>query len=131
MSFDLSLPKTIVIIGLSDNPKKPSFQVAKYLIEKGFTIIPVNPTITQVFGLKSYPSISLIPQEIKIDIVDIFRKSDQILLIIEEIIKLRQRPIIWLQEGISNLKAEVLAKNNGLEVISGICLMKAHKSKGI
>ena len=119
--------KTIAVIGLSDKAERPSYQVAKYLISQGFNIIPVNPTIESVFGLKSYPSFSDIPSEIKIDIVDIFRKSDQVLSIVEEIIKSKQKPIIWFQEGSLNLEAESLARENGFEVISGICLMKAHQ----
>lgn len=119
--------KTIAIIGLSDNPNRPSYQVAKYFISQGFTIIPVNPTIDSVFGLKSYPSFSDIPSSIEIDIADIFRRSEQVLPIVKEIIKSDQKPIIWFQEGILNLEAETLAKENGLEVISGICLMKAHQ----
>ncbi len=119
--------KVIAIIGLSDKPDRPSYQVAKYLISQGFNIIPVNPTIESVFGLKSYQSFSNIPKDIKIDIVDIFRKSDQVLPIIEEIIKSDQKPIIWFQEGVLNLEAEKLAQKNGFEVIRGICLMKAHQ----
>ncbi|MFA5532323.1 MAG: CoA-binding protein [Candidatus Shapirobacteria bacterium] len=123
----LQKSKTIAIIGLSDNPNRPSYQVAKYLISQSFTVIPVNPTINSVFDLKSYPSFTDIPSDIKIDIVDIFRQSDQVLPIVEEIIKSDQKPIIWFQEGSLNPKAENLAKENGLEVISGICLMKAHQ----
>lgn len=123
----LKKSKTIVIIGLSDKPDRPSYQVAKYLISQGFIIIPVNPTINSVFGFKSYSSFSDIPSNIKIDIIDIFRKSDQVLPIIEEIIKSNQKPVIWFQEGSLNLEAENLAKENGFEVISGICLMKAHQ----
>jgi len=123
----LQKSKTIAIIGLSDKPDRPSYQVAKYLISQGFAIIPVNPTIENVFGLKSYPSFSDIPSNIKIDIVDIFRKSDQVLPIIEEIVKSNQKPVIWFQEGTLNLEAENLAKENGFEIISGICLMKAHQ----
>lgn len=123
----LQKSKTIVIIGLSEKPDRPSYQVAKYLISQGFTIIPVNPTIDSVFNIKSYPSFSFIPSKIKIDIVDIFRKSDQALPIVEEIIKSNQKPVIWFQEGSLNLEAEKLAKQNGLEVISGICLMKAYQ----
>jgi predicted CoA-binding protein len=125
----LQKSETIVIVGLSDKPDRPSYQVAKYLISQGFTIIPVNPTIESVFGIKSYPSFTNIPSNIKIDIVDIFRNSDQVLPIVEEIIKSNQKPVIWFQEGILNLKAENLAKESGFEVISGICLMKAIKNK--
>lgn len=87
----------------------------------------MNPTIENVFGLKSYPSFSDIPSNIKIDIVDIFRKSDQVLPIVEEIIKSDQKPVIWFQDGAQNLKAEKLAQENSLQIISGVCLMKAHQ----
>lgn len=117
----------VAVVGLSDKEDKPSFQVAKYLIGEGFTIIPVNPTIESVLGLKSYPNLSSIPTEIKIDIVDIFRKSEDVLPVIEEVIKLGQKPVVWFQEGISNPEAERLARENGLEVIGGVCLMKAHQ----
>jgi len=123
----LQKSKVIAIVGLSDKPDRPSYQVAKYLISQSFTIIPINPAIDSVFGLKSYRSFSDIPSNIKIDIVDIFRKSDQVLPIIEEIVKSNQKPVIWFQEGSLNLKAENLAKENGFEVISGVCLMKAHQ----
>ncbi len=120
--------KTIAIIGLSDKPDRPSYQVAKYFLSQGFTIIPVNPNIESFFGIKSYPNFLSIPSTIQIDIVDIFRRSEEILPIIKEIIHSQQKPVIWLQEGISHPEAENIAKENGLEFISGICLMKAHQS---
>jgi len=123
----LKTAKNIAIIGLSDKPDRPSYQVAQYFISQDFNVIPVNPTIESVFGLKSYPSFSSIPSEIKINIVDIFRKSEEVLDIVKEVVKSGQKPVIWFQEGILNLEAEKLAKQNGLEVISGICLMKAHQ----
>lgn len=125
----LQKAKNIVIIGLSNKPERASYQVAEYLISQGFNIIPVNPNIKEFFGLKSYPSFNNIPLNIKIDIVDIFRKSDEVLSVVEEIIKSDQKPIIWFQEGIVNLEAENLAKENGFEVINGICLMKAYQKR--
>lgn len=121
----LKTTKNIVVVGLSDKTDRPSYKVAKYLISEGFNIIPVNPTIESVFGIKSYASYSDIPTEIKIDIVDIFRKSDQVLEVVKEVIKSGQKPVIWFQEGILNLEAENLAKENAMEVVNGICLMKA------
>ena len=70
--MDLTQVKTIAIIGLSDKSDRPSYQVAQYLINQGYKIIPVNPNIQQVFGQKSYPNISSIPKDINIDIIDIF-----------------------------------------------------------
>lgn len=82
-----SLIKTIVVIGLSDKPDRPSYEVGLYLISKGFHIIPVNPNITKWKGKKSYPSLSAISKEIQIDVVDIFRKSEEAPLIVRESIE--------------------------------------------
>lgn len=116
--------QTIAVVGLSDNPDRPSYQVAKFLISEGNTVIPVNPNITSVLGLKSYPSISSIPQDLKIDIIDIFRKSEEVIDIVKEVISVGIKPLIWMQEGIINSKAEEIAKKAGLDVISNKCLMK-------
>jgi len=124
---DLTQAKTIAIIGLSDKPERPSYQVAQYLINQGYQIIPVNPNIKEVFGQKSYPSISSIPPEINLDIIDIFRKSEEIIPIIQEIIDSGRQSIIWLQEGIDNPDAISLAQSHGFEITSGICLMKFHQ----
>jgi len=125
----LKTAKNIAIVGLSDKADRPSYQVAQYFINEGFNIIPVNPTIESVFGIKSYASFSEIPADIKIDIVDIFRRSEEVLDILKEVVKSGQKPVIWLQEGILNLEAEKLAKQNGLEIISGICLMKTYQKR--
>lgn len=125
MNFDSI--KTIAIIGLSNNPDRPSYQVAQYLINQGYKIIPINPNIQEVFGQKSYPSLSSIPQDINIDVVDVFRKSEEVVSVIQEIIDSGRKSIIWLQEGIEDQKAINLAKNHGLEISSGICLMKFHQ----
>ena len=125
----LKSSKTIAIIGLSDKSDRPSYQVAEYFLSQNFTIIPVNPTIESVFGIKSYSTFASIPSNITIDIVDIFRRSSEVLSIVQEIINSGRKPIIWLQVGILNQEAEDLAKKNGLEVITGLCLMKAHERK--
>lgn len=120
----LTPPKTIAVVGLSDKPDRPSFLVAKYLLDQGFTIIPVNPTIPSVFGTPSYPSISAIPQSIHIDIVDIFRKSSEVPGIIEEIIATKRTPLIWMQEGVVSIEGKTLAEKHGMEVIMNACMMK-------
>jgi predicted CoA-binding protein len=119
--------KIIAIIGLSDKKERPSYQVANYFISEGFEIIPVNPNIKTVFGLKSYPNFKSIPKNIKIDIVDIFRKSDEIVDIVKEIVETKRKPIIWLQEGVISPEAEKLAKQNKLKIISNFCLMKFYR----
>jgi hypothetical protein len=123
----LTLPKTIAIVGLSNKPERPSYQVAEYLISKGFTIVPVNPMIQEALGQKAYQSLSDIPKITHIDIVDIFRKSDEVLDIIKEILALGIRPTIWMQEGVSSEAAKNLAEANGMDVIMNMCMMKVHK----
>lgn len=125
--MDFTSVKTIAIIGLSDKSDRPSYQVAQYLLNQGYKIIPVNPHITEVFGQKSYPNISSIPSEVVVDIIDVFRKSEEVTSVIQEIINSGRKSIIWLQEGIDNQAAVNLAISNNLEVHSGICLMKAHQ----
>ncbi len=125
----LKPPKTIVVVGLSDKTERPSYQVAKYLMSLGLIIIPVNPNIKKFLGIKSYSKISDIPKEIKIDMVDIFRKESEVLPIIEEIIKMNQKPVVWLQEGFFNTETKTLALNHGLELVEGMCLMKAFERK--
>lgn len=126
--MDLEKIKTIAIIGLSDKPERPSFQVAQYLINQGYKIIPINPNINEVFGQKSYPNLVSIPLEIEIDIIDVFRKSEDTPGIVQEIVDSGRKSIIWLQEGINNPDAVNLAKSHGFEVSSGVCLMKYHQS---
>jgi predicted CoA-binding protein len=123
----LTPPKIIAIIGLSGNPDRASYAVAQYLIAEGFTVIPVNPSIQEVLGLKSYPSLSDIPEEISIDIVDIFRAPQHVLPIVEEIIQLQIQPLIWMQEMVVSDEAAQLAESHGLQVVMNLCIMKEHR----
>ena len=125
----LKPPKTIAVVGLSDKPERPSNQVAKYLMDLGLLIIPVNPNIESVFGLKSYKNLSEIPKDFNIDIVDIFRKESEVLQIVQEIINTGQKPVVWLQEGFFSVEAKELAKQHNLEIVEGMCLMKAYERK--
>ncbi len=124
--LDFKKIKSIAIVGLSDNPERPSYEVGKYLISKGFKIFPVNPNIGNFLGIKSYKTLSDIKE--KIDVVDIFRKSEFIESIIDEAIKIGAKTI-WMQEGISDKKAAVKARVAGLTVIMNICMMKEHRKK--
>jgi len=121
--------KTIAVVGLSDKIDRPSFKVAKYFLDLGYKIIPVNPNIENWLGIKAYADIKSIPKEIKIDIVDIFRKSEEVLEIVKEVIETNRKPIIWMQEEIINEEAKKLAEKNGMEVTMGLCLMKEHQKK--
>lgn len=121
--------KTVAIVGLSDKPDRPSYKVGLYLKNNGYNIIPVNPTVDEIFGLKSYPTILDIPKSINIDIIDIFRKPDQVIPIINDVIKSKRKPIIWMQEGVGTPEAKELAEKNGLETVMNMCMMKVHQNK--
>jgi len=121
--------KTIAVVGLSDKIDRPSFKVAKYFLDLGYRIIPINPNIENWLGIKAYADIKSIPKEIEIDIVDIFRKSEEVLEIVKEVIEINRKPIIWMQEEIINEEAKKLAEKNGMEVTTGLCLMKEHQKK--
>lgn len=116
--------KNIAVVGMSKNPDKAAHYVPKYLYEQGYNIIPVNPTATEILGKKCYPGLLDIPDEV--DIVDVFRPSDQVLQVIEESIKIKPK-IVWLQEGIHNPDAEEIAKKSGIDVVYNRCMLAEHQ----
>ncbi|HEV2192405.1 MAG TPA: CoA-binding protein [Nitrosopumilaceae archaeon] len=116
--------KNIAVVGMSKNPEKAAHYVPKYLAEKGYNIIPVNPTTNEILGKKCYSELSDIP--VHIDIVDVFRPSEQVTPVINEAIKLKPK-VIWLQEGIHNVEAESLAQKAGIEVIFNRCMLAEHQ----
>jgi len=116
--------KTIAVVGLSPQPKKYSHKVAKYLKNQGYKIIPVNPTIEEVLGEKSYPNLTAVPEPV--DIIDIFRRPEFVPDIVREAIKIKAK-VVWMQEGISNPQAAEEALKSGLKVVQNKCLMKEHK----
>jgi len=115
---------TVAMVGASPNPDRTSNQVFNYLTKHGYKVIPVNPTATEVSGEKCYASLSGIPE--KIDVVDIFRRSEDCLSIVEEAIKIGAKAV-WMQEGVVNGEAEARALTAGLQVIMDHCMMKEHK----
>lgn len=119
--------QTIAIIGLSDKPERKSYQVASYFKEKGFTIIPVNPNLTQVLGEKAYPNLLAIPKDIQIDIVDIFRRFDEVMPHMKEVLERGGIKTIWLQEGVTSSEVEDFAEDYGLTMITNCCIMEAYK----
>ncbi len=132
MSYDedkiqsiLDESKTIAIVGISNKPERDSYRVAKYLQEKGYEILPVNPVIEEWEGIKSYKSLLDIPKDRKVDVVDIFRKSDAVVPVVEEALKISPKTV-WMQEGVVNQEAAQLAKNNSLLVVMDRCIMKEH-----
>jgi len=121
--------KTIAIVGISDKPDRPSNEVGRYLKKEGFRIIPINPLYKKILGEESYPDILSVPKDIKLDVVDIFRKSEDVMPHVKEAVERGDVHTIWMQEGIENEEALRFAKENGLNVVMNFCLMKAHKRK--
>jgi uncharacterized protein len=119
--------KNIAVVGMSRNEEKPAHFVPKFLIEHGYNIIPVNPTTAEVLGRKSYPAISEIPNDLNIDIVDVFRRSEDVPDVVEDAIKKKAIKLIWMQLGISNEEAERKAKENGIDVVYNRCMLEEHK----
>jgi len=119
----LSLNK-VAVIGMSKKSSKAAHYVPRYLSENGYEIIPVNPSTDEILGKKSYDSVSDIDEQI--DVVDIFRPSDQVLPFVKEAIKKKPK-VIWLQEGIHNLEAEELAKSHGIKVVFNRCMLAEHQ----
>ncbi|HZC48821.1 MAG TPA: CoA-binding protein [Nitrososphaeraceae archaeon] len=116
--------KNIAVVGMSKNEGKPAHFVPKYLIEHGYNVIPVNPTITEVLGRKSYPSIADIPDNV--DVVDVFRRSEDVPPVVNDAINKKGIKVIWMQSGIYNEEAERKAKENGIDVVFNRCMMVEH-----
>jgi predicted CoA-binding protein len=124
--------KNIAIVGLSRNQERDSYRVGAYLRKHGFRIIPVNPSATEILGERSYKSLLDIPVEVQkvIDIVDIFRPSEDVPLIVEQSIKLKERhgkpQVVWTQLGITNEDAAKAAETAGIAVVMNKCIMIEH-----
>ena len=118
--------KNIAVVGMSKNEEKAAHFVPKYLIEHGYNVIPVNPTITEVLGIRSYSKVADIPE--KIDIVNIFRRSDDVPAVIDDALNRKDKvKVIWMQSGIYNENAELKAKEHGVDVIYNLCMMQEHR----
>ena len=115
--------KTIAVVGLSPKPNRPSHQVARYLMEVCYTIIPVNPGQDTILGQTCYPNLRDIPTPV--DMVDIFRRPEEVLPIVEDAIAINAK-FIWMQEGIVNEEAAAKAEAAGLAVIMGRCTKTDH-----
>ncbi len=113
----------IAIVGLSPKTARPSNMVARYLIEAGYTVIPVNPGHDQILGLTCYPSLAAIPGSI--DIVDIFRKSEEVEPVVREAIATDCKAV-WMQQGIINHQAAAIAESSGKMVIMDRCIKIDH-----
>ncbi|GAA0462145.1 CoA-binding protein [Alkalibacillus silvisoli] len=115
--------KTIAVVGLSDKESRTSYQIAKAMQEKGYKIIPVNPTVDEVLGEKSYPSLAEIEENI--DIINVFRRSEHLVEVAEDALKTNCK-VFWAQQGIVNEKANELLKENQFTVIMDSCIKVVH-----
>lgn len=120
----LSSIKTIASVGVSSNPEKDSYGVAAYLMEQGYQLIPVNPTTPEVLGETSYPDLESVP--VKIDVVQVFRKPEDVPPIVEDAIKVGAK-VVWMQEGIVNEEAAKRAREAGLQVVMDACMRATHR----
>lgn len=118
---------SIAVVGFSPKVERPSHRVGKYLIDAGFTVFPVNPGVSEICGRTSYPDLASIPEPV--DIVDIFRRSEAVLPIVQAAIAINAK-VIWMQQGIVNEEAARLAEKAGLTVVMDRCLMVDHKNMG-
>ena len=116
--------KKIAVVGMSKHSIKAAHFVPKYLFEQGFDITPINPNADEILGKKSYPDILSLDHPV--DIVDIFRPSEDVLPFVEDAIKKKPK-VIWLQEGIHNIEAENLAREHGIDVVFNRCMLAEHQ----
>ena len=116
--------KTIASVGLSSNPAKESYGIVRYLKSQGYHIIPVNPTATEILWEKSYPDLESVPE--KIDVVQVFRKPEDVPPIVDEAIKVGAK-VVWMQEGIVNEAAAQKAREAGLQVVMDACMRATHQ----
>lgn len=122
--------RTVAIVGLSRSADKDSYKVAEFLKSKGYRIIPINPNAEEILGEKAYSSLKDLPENLKasIEVVDIFRKSEDVPPLVEEAVEIRKKygrlKAIWMQEGVVNKEAAQAAEDAGLIVIMDRCMMK-------
>jgi predicted CoA-binding protein len=122
----LTNAKTIAVVGLSNSPLRPSHGVSAYLQSQGYRIIPVNPSIKGALGEKAVASLSEIKE--KIDIVDVFRRSEFVPGVVDEVIRLKL-PALWLQEGVIHEEAAAKARQAGIFVVMDHCILKEHRKR--
>jgi hypothetical protein len=120
----LKRARTIAMVGASDKPDRDSYQVMAYLIANGYRVIPVNPTVEAIQGERSYPTLAAIP--VKVDIVDVFRRSDAVPPVVDEAIAIGA-PVVWMQLGVVNEEAAQTARAAGMAVVMDRCMKVEHR----
>lgn len=120
----LSKSKTVAVIGMSKNPEKEAYRIPHYLKTQGYRVIPVNPTADEILGEKAYKKLSDVPGQV--DIVDVFRPSEDVPNYVEEVIAKKPK-VFWLQLGIENAPAEEKVASSGIRVVHNKCMMVEHR----
>jgi len=116
--------KNIAVVGMSRDPVKAAHFVPKYMIERGYNIIPVNPSANEILGKRTYAKVSDIKPQV--DIIDVFRPSENVYSVVEDSVKKPSVKVIWLQEGVHNAEAEKMALDNKINVVFNRCIMAEH-----
>ncbi|MGB8026190.1 MAG: CoA-binding protein [Nitrososphaeraceae archaeon] len=116
--------KNIAVVGMSRDPVKAAHFVPKYMIERGYNIIPVNPSANEILGKRTYAKVSDIKSQV--DMIDVFRPSEDVYSVVEDSVKKPGLKVIWLQEGIHNAEAEKMALDNKINVVFNRCIMAEH-----
>ena len=116
--------KNIAVVGMSRDPVKAAHFVPKYMIERGYNIIPVNPSANEILGKRTYAKVSDIKSQV--DMIDVFRPSEDVYSVVEDSVKKPDVKVIWLQEGIHNAEAEKMALDNKINVVFNRCIMAEH-----
>ncbi len=126
----LESAKTIAVVGCSDRPDRTSYAISRYLESVGYEVIPVNPNHSSCAGNECYPDLLSIPEDVRIDLVDIFRNprytADMVRIAVERAEETGEKPVIWTQIGVSSKEAERLAKKAGLPYVKNRCTMVEH-----
>jgi uncharacterized protein len=125
MSQILKTSHTVAVVGLSSKPNRPGYTIPAYLQEQGYRIIPVNPALTEVLGEKAYASLQDIPESV--DIVQVFRRSEDVPPVVEEAIAIGAK-VVWMQAGIINEQAAARAREAGLQVVMDTCMGATHRA---
>jgi len=120
----LNSSRVVAVVGLSAKPDRPSHRVSDYLKAQGYRIIPVNPAESEILGELCYPDLASVPESV--DVVDIFRRSEEVLPIVKEAIKIGAKAV-WIQEGVINEEAAARAREAGLMVVMDKCMLKEHQ----
>jgi|HubBroStandDraft_2_1064218.scaffolds.fasta_scaffold81776_2 uncharacterized protein len=122
----LTRAETVAVVGLSDKAERDSHQIAQYLQSVGYRVVPVNPVVPEVLGERSYPDLASVPSDVRVDIVDVFRRSEQVPPVVDEAIA-RKVPVVWLQLGVAHPEAAAKARAVGLVCYEDLCIMVQHK----